>query len=90
MAFTNVAIFVNLEKLKEQLAKYEAIEQKTEFQQQEIKELESETAKEHERRLKKEHESRRQKRTKRQLENNNTQNQDTNLLYIESPSVNIE
>ncbi|CAG8827720.1 6500_t:CDS:1, partial [Dentiscutata erythropus] len=28
--------------------------------------------------------------TKRQLENNNAQNQDTNSLHVESPSVNIE
>ncbi|CAG8728485.1 25638_t:CDS:1 [Dentiscutata erythropus] len=54
------------------------------------KKRESETAEERERHLKREFESRRQKPTKCQLENNNAQNQDTNLLYIESPSVNIE
>ncbi|CAG8744447.1 27567_t:CDS:2, partial [Dentiscutata erythropus] len=52
------------------------------------KKRESETAKERERHLKRECESRRQKRTKRQLKNNNAQNQDTNSLHIESPSIN--
>jgi hypothetical protein len=39
MSMINVDIFVELDELKEQLAEYEAIKNKTEFQQQEIKEL---------------------------------------------------
>ncbi|CAG8739762.1 17153_t:CDS:1, partial [Dentiscutata erythropus] len=54
------------------------------------KKKELKTAKEYERRLKRERESRHQKRTKYQPKNNNAQNQDTNSLYVELPSVNIE
>ena|SRR5438270_1730066 len=39
MAMINVAIFVQIDELKEQLAEYEALKNKTEFQKSEIKEL---------------------------------------------------
>ena len=40
MAMKNVDIFVELDELKEDLAEYESLKNKTEFQEQEIKELE--------------------------------------------------